>query len=195
MGTEYSIYIGWLLKCHSIRPVIFAKIFFVILSPEYYVLILNSVIMSLFCFINVSSVTMCLKGVWRINFQTLFICPWVTVIFYVPLAVTFIVLFLKTVWLPLQLLKHNPVYLWFSAILLERWKCQAGWQLMNWVFTSSSHWFYQKPFSYKFEIIIFGGMRSLAFFERRIDTSQNGNWHLEGADLTMELQSVQWKET
>lgn len=67
-------------------------------------------------------------------------------------------------------LNHSPVYLWFSAILLERWKCQAGWQLMNWVFSSSSHWFYQKSFSNKFEIIVFGSMRSLAFSDRRVDT-------------------------
>lgn len=95
MGTEYSIYIGWLLKCHSIRPVICAKIFFLILSPEYYSLILSSVIMFLFCFITVSSVTVCLKGSWRINFQTLSICLWVTVIFHIPWAVTFIVPFLE----------------------------------------------------------------------------------------------------
>lgn len=126
---------------------------------------------------------LCLKGSWRINFQTHFICLWVTVIFHVPLAIAFTAsqsLFLKTVWLPLQLLKHSPVYLWFSAMLLERWKCQAGWQLMNWVLSSPSHWFYQKSFSNKFEIITFGSMRSLAFSDRRIDTSQNGSWYWKG---------------
>lgn len=67
MDTEYSIYIGWLLKCHSIRPVICAKFLFsLFMSPEYYVLIflLSFLIMFLLCFINISSVPV-FKGLMK----------------------------------------------------------------------------------------------------------------------------------
>lgn len=101
----------------------------------------------------VPSGTVCLKGMWS-NFQTLFIYLGVAIIFHIPLAIAFMVFFLKIVWLPLQLWKCSPVCLWFSAILLERWKCQARWQPMNWMFNSLSPWFYQKSFSNKFEIIV-----------------------------------------
>lgn len=103
MGTEYHIYIGWIFKVPQQNTSHLCQgFFFLILSPEYYVLILllSSVIILffitfLFCFINVTCLTVCLKGTWRINFQTLFICLWVTEIFHVPLTIAFIVPFLE----------------------------------------------------------------------------------------------------
>lgn len=101
MDTEYHIYIGWLFKVPQQKTSYLCQgFFFLILSPGYYVLILllSSVIILLFimfwfCFINVSSTTVCLKGTGRINFQTLFIS--VQVMFHVPLAIAFVVPFLE----------------------------------------------------------------------------------------------------
>lgn len=69
------------------------------------------------------------------------------VMFHNPFEIAFTVpLTLREYGFPLRFFKGSTTSLWFSAVLLERWRCQDGWQLMNWMLNSSSPWFFLKPF-------------------------------------------------